>query len=279
MRKEKVEITASIVVYDTPFKIIERCLNSFLSSEVDKIFLIDSSLEGLFDFVRGFDSRLVYIKTENIGFGAANNIALKEALKTGAKYHIVSNPDVYFNCNTISELYEFMEKNRDVGLVSPKVLFPDGRLQFSCRLLPSPVNLFMRKFLDFGPFRKVVDAKNRTYELRFTGYNTIMDVPSVSGCFMFLRTSVLKRTGLFDERFFLYLEDVDLSRRINKVARVVYYPHVHIYHEWNRSSYKNTKLLVVHLISGFRYFNKWGWFFDRERQRINRDTINKLLQR
>nr|WP_028950943.1 hypothetical protein [Sulfurihydrogenibium subterraneum] len=60
------------------------------------------------------------------------------------------------------------------------------------------------------------------YELRFTGYNKIMEVPYLSGCFMFIRTKVLEKVGLFDERFFMYLEDTELSRRIHKVSKTIF---------------------------------------------------------
>lgn len=103
-----------------------------------------------------------------------------------------------------------------------------------------------------------------------------MEVPYLSGCFMFIRTKVLEKVGLFDERFFMYLEDTDLSRRIHKISKTIYYPYVHIYHEYGKGSYKNLKLLKYHIDSAIKYFNKWGWFFDKERDFINKTTLKKL---
>lgn len=93
---------------------------------------------------------------------------------------------------------------------------------------------------------------------------------------MFLRTNILKKVGLFDEKFFMYLEDTDLTRRIHKVAKTIYFPYVHIYHEYGKGSYKNFKLLYYHIDSAIKYFNKWGWFFDKERDFINKTTLKKL---
>jgi GT2 family glycosyltransferase len=169
-----------------------------------------------------------------------------------------------------------MEGNKDVGLVMPKVLYPDGRIQYLCKLLPTPFDLFGRRFLNFYPFKKYIEKRNEIYELRFTGYDKIMEVPYLSGCFMFIRTKVLEKVGLFDERFFMYLEDTDLSRRIHKMAKTIYYPHVHIYHEYGKGSYKNKKLLKYHIESAIKYFNKWGWFFDKERREINKKVLSKL---
>jgi GT2 family glycosyltransferase len=107
------------------------------------------------------------------------------------------------------------------------------------------------------------------YELRHKDYNSIMEVPNLSGCFMFVRTEVFSKVGLFDERYFLYLEDTDLCRRINEHYRTVYYPVESIIHGYRRESYKSFKLLAYHLRSSIQYFNKWGWFNDRKRALIN----------
>ncbi len=114
------------------------------------------------------------------------------------------------------------------------------------------------------------------YEFRFTGYGKIIYVPYLSGCFMFFRTEALKQAGLFDERFFMYLEDVDLSRRIHKHYRTVYYPEISVFHQYEKGSYKNSKLLKYHLQSAIKYFNKWGYFFDKDRQEINKKILKKL---
>jgi GT2 family glycosyltransferase len=95
---------------------------------------------------------------------------------------------------------------------------------------------------------------------------------------MFLRTEVLKCTGLFDERYFLYLEDIDLTRRIQQVARNVFYPKVSIIHEHRQGSYNSLRLLFVHISSAIRYFRKWGWRNDTERKIINERTIAEAAE-
>lgn len=215
-----------------------------------------------------------YLRTpENIGFGRAHNIAIRQAIETGSDYHIILNPDTYFPGNVIPALAEFMEKNPDVGLVMPDIRYPDGSKQHLCKLLPSPVDLIFRRF-----FPKTYERTGQLarYELHASGYDKIMDVPSLSGCFMMVRTAVLKEVGGFDERFFMYLEDVDLSRRIRRVARTVFYPHVSIVHEYTKGSYKSGFLLLQHICSAMLYFNKWGWFGDSERDAINLAVLRKL---
>ncbi len=271
-------INVSIVLFkndqDLVKKAIYSCVNSIL---INRIYLIDNSPTDMLSCLANLDSRIEYIfNNTNLGFGKAHNIALKRSIEENIPYHLVLNPDVYFKGGVLEELYNFMENNPDVGLVMPKVLYPDGTLQYLCKLLPTPLDLFGRRFLNFGPFRKIVEKRNEIYELRFTGYDKIMEVPYLSGCFMFIRTEVLKKVGLFDERFFMYLEDTDLSRRIHRVAKTVYYPYVYIYHEYGKGSYKSLKLLYYHIKSAIKYFNKYGWFFDKEREEINRKILEKL---
>jgi len=115
----------------------------------------------------------------------------------------------------------------------------------------------------------MVKARMDWYEMREKDYQTKFVAPSLSGCFMFLRTEALQKIGLFDERYFMYLEDIDLSRRIFQQYKNVYFPTQIIYHDHAKGSYKSLKLLFIHIQSALRYFNKWGWFFDKERKKIN----------
>lgn len=83
-------------------------------------------------------------------------------------------------------------------------------------------------------------------------------------------------TGGFDERFFMYLEDNDLSRRVGQVSRTMFYPHVSVIHEYKKGSYKNPKLLIYHITSAVKYFNKWGWMFDNEKKKVNHLVLKEL---
>jgi GT2 family glycosyltransferase len=271
-------INVSIVLFrndkDLVKKAIYSCINSIL---INKLYLIDNSPTDALSCLANLDSKIIYIfNNANLGYGKTHNIALRKSIEESIPYHLVLNPDVYFEKGGLEELYNFMEANKDVGLVMPKVLYPDGDIQYLCKLLPTPLDLFGRRFLNFGPFKKIVEKRDEIYELRFTGYDKIMEVPYLSGCFMFIRTEVLKKVGLFDERFFMYLEDTDLSRRIHRVAKTIYYPYVHVFHEYGKGSYKSLKLLYYHIKSAIKYFNKYGWFFDKERKEINKRILKKL---
>lgn len=264
-------LTASIVLYKNDESIVQKAIDSFLGATDNAIlYLIDNSPTDVLKKLAN-NPRIRYtFNNRNVGFGAGHNSCLKTILAT-SQYHLVLNPDVYFNSEVISELQRFMDAHKNIGLVMPKVLYPDGRLQPLCKLLPSPKTLIVRRFL--RAFTKLVERENHVYELRSFGYDRIVDVPFLSGCFMFLRVDALRKSGLFDERFFLYVEDTDLTRRIHKYYRTVYYPDVTIYHYHEKGSYKNFWLLLCGTWSAVKYFNKWGWRRDTEREVINRKIL------
>ena len=213
---------------------------------------------------------------ENLGFGKANNIAMRESIEEGVEYHLLVNPDVYFEPGTIKTLVEFMDANPDVGLVMPKIIYPDGSTQHLCKLIPTPFDLIGRRFFGWGPFKKYVDKRNDLFELRGACYEKQMDVPILSGSFMLLRTSVLKEVGLFDERYFMYLEDFDLCRRVGEVSRTTYFPEASVVHEYKKGSYFNRRLFKHHVVSALKYFMKWGWFFDKKRAIRNKQCLEDL---
>ena len=268
------EITASIVVYRNKKEVLDGAVNSFLATNMDvRLYIVDNSPT---DEIRLWykDPRIVYIyNNANIGFGAGHNIVMRDETKMG-KYHLVLNPDICFGVGTIETLFQFMEKNPTVGNCMPKILYPDGRVQYLCKLLPTPMNWIVRMFL---PFRRIREKMDYFFEMRVTGYNEIMDVPFLSGCFMFLRKTVIQDIGLFDDKIFMYGEDTDLNRRIFQKYRTVFYPYVHVIHNFERGSHKNLRLLWIHICSALYYLNKWGWFFDKERDYINKSIRSKWL--
>jgi len=103
-----------------------------------------------------------------------------------------------------------------------------------------------------------------------------MDIPYLSGCFMLFRVSALRTVGLFDERFFMYPEDIDITRRMHTEYRTVFYPAATIVHDHARESYKSKRALWIHITNLIKYFNKWGWIRDPERSRINRETLRQI---
>ena len=271
-------LTASVVIYHSQKEEIKSLLKSVQESNcVKRLYIIDNASADenrVFFESSSLSSIVEYIPHENTGYGSSHNIALQKAIEEGSDYHVVLNPDIYFESNVLSELVHYMDINTDVGYILPKVTYPNGELQYLCKLLPTPFDLIFRRFL---PKTKFIVRHNERYELRHSGYNKIINPPCLSGCFMFMRLSTLRENNIFfDERFFMYCEDFDLMRRIHRVAKTVYYPNVTVVHNHAKESYKSRKMLMTHIKSAIKYFNKFGWFFDSERKEMNKQILREI---
>jgi GT2 family glycosyltransferase len=250
---------ASIVLYKTRVAEILPLIRQLLDQRTSLVYLIDNSPKG-FDAFEGWTppDRVMTISTrQNLGYGRANNIAIRDSVRRH-KYHLVCNPDVSMGDDTLKTLFEVLERRADVGLCTPRIVNVDGELQYLCKLAPSPVDSIVRLIAPESWFSR----QRAVYEMRGDekAYAGEMSPEFVSGCFMFFRSEVLGRVDGFDERFFLYYEDVDLSRKALQVAKNIYFPGTTIVHVHARASRKSLRLLLAMSRSACQYFNKWGWF-------------------
>lgn len=276
-----VKITASIVLYNTPRSQIDSVLKSvFESGCVEILYIIDNSPSDRWRILENRNegdsknTKIRYIHNENLGYGASHNLAMQEAIESGSVYHIVLNPDISFGEEVLSALTNFMEENKEASYVLPKVVYPDGEIQYLCKLLPTPGDLIFRRFLPKSWGKK----RNDRYCLKMSGYDKVINPPCLSGCFMFLRLSVLAENSIFfDEGYFMYCEDFDLMRRLHRVSKTLYFPGVHIIHDHQKESYKNRKMLIAHIKSAVRYFGKFGWWFDRKRREMNKKILQEIF--
>lgn len=264
-------LSISIVLYNTPDNDLKNCIESLTKVLVPfDIFLVDNSPRDRLRFMAGMYPGITYFHLpNNPGYGSGHNVAIEKCSTQGYKFHLVINPDVYFDGDILTPMIGYMLDNKEVGQIMPKVLNPDGSIQRLCKLVPTPFDLFMRRF---SP-RRIRDNRNKFFELHFSGYDKLMFVPYLSGCFMLLRHSCLKDVGNFDERFFMYPEDIDLTRRIAEKYKTIFFPDASVYHSYGGASRKSFKMLVIHFINLVRYFNKWGWFFDAKRDLLNKKTL------
>lgn len=272
------KISCSLVTYNNDFEEIKKVALSFLNSEsIDPILIIvDNSQSDLLKSIEKLDSRIIYIfNNNNLGFGKAHNIAISKAFELKTDYHLILNPDVFFDNMVLNKLIACLENDKNIGLIMPSISYFNGDTQQLCKLLPNPLNLILRKAIPNTSLKKSV---NKNYELNelLEKNNNIVNIPSLSGCFMLCPTHVLEELGGFDERYFMYMEDVDLCRRIHYKYKTSFYPYVKIYHGYRKESYSNKKLTRIHAQSAVKYFNKWGWFFDIQRKKINKKTLLEL---
>ena len=271
--------TASIVTYHHTAQEIQPVLRSLFASPVDNIYIIDHSKKDfglkkcLDDMLNNEQKRsITFIPHHNNGYGGGHNVALKLAEKEGSDYHLVVNPDVWFDRDVIPYLTEYMNSHPDVGHIMPKVFYPNGSIQKLTKLLPTPSDLLGRLCLP----ERIIRKRNNRYELKHSEYRLSLNVPCLSGCFMFLRMEAIKQVGLFDERFFMYAEDFDMTRRIHSKYKTMFLPEKCIYHKFERASRKSPHLFYCHIASIVKYFNKWGWFKDDDRDSYNRSVLEEI---
>ena len=260
----------SLVIYQHSLADIQTTLDSLIrTNSVDKVILVDNGGCDWADHLA--HAKISYIKSDrNGGFGYGHNLATRKYAHL-SDYFLICNPDIDFDPDELEKLLEVAQSS-SAGLFSPKIIYPDGTDQYGQRLLPTPLNLFARRFLPQYFSNKLDD--------RYLLKNLVIDkpslIPNVSGSFMLFRSKCLLALSGFDERYFMYMEDIDLSRRCAVEFGVLYVPSAYIIHEHQQASYKNKVLLKAHIISAIKYFNKWGWVFDKQRRQINRDIIAKL---
>ncbi len=273
MERDKTGLTVSFVLHATPADEVARAIDQVHASMPDaRVVLVDNSPE-LNPLPAGYGDRATLIRpSRNLGYGAGHNLAFP--LSAGDRYHAVLNTDLVYGPEVFPALIAFMDGHHDVGLAMPRVVYPDGSIQHLCRLLPHPLDVFGRGFL---PGTRWTRTRNDRYEFRNWNYNEAAEFPFLSGCFMMLRRSVIDEVGGFDERFFMYGEDADLSRRITRAHRTMFVPVASVQHEY-RSQRGGYRRLASKVINLSRYFNKWGWWFDRERDALNRKSVAAIAR-
>jgi GT2 family glycosyltransferase len=265
------KISASLVLYKTDRALFEKAISSFLNNSRNGVlFVIDNSPEPLSSKLFCNNRVFYHHSNINLGFGCGHNIAFTK-FNFESDYHLILNPDVEFDNKTLKKLSYHLDSNPKTMAIMPNIIYPDGTQQYLCKLLPTPFFLIVRRFL---PACKYKNNINHSYELRNLPKKLPTIVPMLSGCFVLIRTNIFRKINGFDDRFFMYLEDVDFLRRVSSFGYLIYYPHVCVIHHYQKSSYKNFKFLVFHILSAIKYFNKWGWFFDINRSKIN----NKFLK-
>ncbi|MCK5510023.1 glycosyltransferase family 2 protein [Candidatus Parcubacteria bacterium] len=202
-----------------------------------------------------------FIQNEsNLGMGAGNNVGIRKAK---GEYIAAINPDIIVFKDVFVKMYEYMEKNKKIGIIGPQQLSPDKSIQYSCYRWHKLLTPVYRR----TPLGKLNFAKKDIDRLLMKDFDhkETKEVDWLLGSFSFCRTKALKQTGLFDERFFMYLEDTDLCRRFwNKNWLVIYFPKVKVIHNHARESaqvawYKffTNPTTIYHIKSWIKYIIKW----------------------
>lgn len=218
-----------------------------------EIILVDNaSTDGTVETVRAqFPEVRVLAKSENSGFAAANNDALRLA---GGRFLLLLNPDTIVPQGALQAMVRFMDDRPDAGVVGCRLVNPDGSAQHSVRAFPT-VRAALHQFTairHLGLFRKHYN----TYRQKEFDYSHTAECDSVMGAAFLTRREVLEAVGLLDERYFMYYEEVDFCKRVRDSGRKVYYfPDVSVTHLAGQSAHYDRRLASVsRMRSLVRYF-------------------------
>jgi len=275
---KKIKISISIVIHKPDISVLEKVfiqlkkaidhVNNKYPSIFD-IYIIDNSVDNpnenkshsLLNVIFSNSENIIchFIKPKkNIGYGAGNNLAIQQVI---SDYHLVLNPDVFVEEDTLLQAIKYMDKHSEIGLLTPAVFGENGKRHYLCKNNPTLFDLYLRSFAP-NFIKKKFRLRMMNFEMRYKDYgHEILDIPAPTGCFMFFRTSVLKKLEGFDEKFFMYFEDSDIGRRILKISHSAYVPKVKIIHKWARGSHNNLKLKLVTICSALIYWRKWGGIY------------------
>lgn len=217
-----------------------------------KIYVVDNStMENKLAEAFAQYPEVEYLKTgENLGFGRGHNYVLS---CLDSKYHAIVNPDIILTEDSFRILIDFIERQQ-AGMAVPRLVDETGQMQAVYRRELTVFDMGVRMFLS-SCFQK----RQAYHTMQEMDYKKPFLVPFAQGSFLVIRTELFQQLGGFDERYFMYMEDADLCRRVNQCSSLYYCPDTAVIHKWERGSHKDGSLRKQHIISMFRYFHKWGW--------------------
>lgn len=248
--------------------LLKNCLKSLKEANLRLAYEIiitdNNSNDGSKEFLSQFRTQGLKFKVvfndKNLGYARANNQAIK--LSQG-EYVLILNPDVIVLPGSVEKLVEFLERDRQAGAVGPQLLNPDKSIQYSCYRFPRLITPAVRRTF-LGKLLVFKKELSRYLMLDFD-HQQIREVNWLIGACLMVRKEVLEKVGFFDERYFLYFEDVDLAKKIWQAGfKVIYNPRVKMIHFHRRLSADSSafvslfsKVTWIHIISALKYFWKW----------------------
>jgi GT2 family glycosyltransferase/lipopolysaccharide/colanic/teichoic acid biosynthesis glycosyltransferase len=259
MKKNRITISVIIVNYNVKEYLAQLLLSleRALQTISHEIIIVDNhSIDGSVQFLKDKNFKVRIIENdENLGFGRANNQALKICK---GKYVVLINPDTVVQENTFSRMIDFFDNTPDASVATCKIIDPAGNFSVDCRhSIPTP-SVALWKVLGLSklfPKSRIFGQYNMTYLNSDQTYS----IPAISGSFMMMKKEVLDQVGLFDEQFFMYCEDIDLCHRITQAGfKIYYFPETQIIHYKGESTKKdNLDYVKTFNKSLYQFFQKY----------------------
>jgi len=248
----KIDLSVVIITRNRLPK-LKRCIDSVLKilPESEIIVVDNGSSDGTVEYLENHKNIKPVFLSVNKGVAGARNVGIKLCLRD---FIMFLDDDAWIDDLDFSKIERYFQANPVVGLIAPKILYPDGRLQESIRSFPSIFALIWRGFLlyklfpDFYWYRKYVLHNDKI----------IHEIDWAIGACQIMRKQIFGSVGLLDERYFFGYEDVDFCYKLKAKGYCnLYWPEAVIFHEYTRNSAKGISIhLFRHLLSIFRFFYK-----------------------
>ena len=266
------ELAISIVLFQSDLGQLDRLLGSLVEAldyadlSAVPLICVDNSLDAEYaQRGRAICERwrhsdrvsIEWINTSvNGGYGAGHNAGLRQV---SSRFHLLLNPDVAVEQRAISEALRLLKSQPEVVLLAPVGVGTAGQPEYLAKEYPSVWVLTLRAFAPQWLQRLSVKSLNR-YEMRLgdESHDT-RGIKLASGCCMWIRRDALDRVGGFDEAYFLYVEDYDLSMKLAQLGDVIESRAVKIIHHGGNAARKGWRHIGWFMTGGVRFFSRWGW--------------------
>jgi len=234
----------SIIIVNWKVKdLLENCLASIFNYKEGynlEVFVVDNnSADGSIEMIKNIYPQVKLIALpKNIGFGAANNLAIGQAK---ADNIFLLNPDTEITKDFFQNIFHYIKNHPELGIIGPKILNTDGSNQLSIRRLPDLLSqiLVLLKLINVFPNNRIL----KRYLFKDFDYTKEQPVSQIMGAAMLIKKSVFNKIGTFDEKFFIWFEEVDLCQRASRAGiEIRYFPGASIIHSGGESFSKNTIL-------------------------------------
>lgn len=261
----KPKITVSIVLYNNRPEQMDLLIKEFMdfskrNKNICEAELIltnnastSSNTKSFLDNFNGIGNIKIINLDKNLGFGAGHNKAF-EASKSN--YFFVVNPDIIgLNMIDVTTVINYLQEHRDVGMLVPRLHDIQGNLQLTNKCQSTVFDQLIRLL---GPhvFKKRQQKFTQAYQP--LAYETINVTNNAQGAALFFVSHVYEKIGGFDEKYFLYMEDADITMKVNQVSQSIYFPNIVLTHEWQQNN-RSLKGIRIMIQSMFIYYKKWGW--------------------
>ncbi len=272
----KTKLSIIILSYNTR-DLLKQTLASVPQHSNWEILVVDnaSSDDSVGMVKRDFPQVKLTVNAKNVGFAAGNNQAIKIA--TG-EYVLLLNSDTIVQKNALERLLQQIEQDKNIGVITPKVVLPDGAIDLAChRGMPT----LWRAFTYFAKLEQLFPGSRLFggYHLTHEDFNVAHEVEAVSGVAMIVRREVIDAVGLLDERFFFYAEDLDWCLRIRQAGwKIVYFPESVVIHLKSQSGKRNTMDKAKEKTAKKYFFDTMLQFYDKHYADKYPKLVKKLVQ-